>query len=531
MKRLILIVIAILLVTTVAFAHGDEQHVMGTVTEVSEKSITVETIDKHKVTVSVVAETKFTAGTAAATLKDVKVGTRVVIHARNQDQHLQADTVRIGSASLASSNPHSQHPMPGMKMSEQKSKSVRSSMEHSMPGMDMAKQKPADHAAGHSMPGMDMGKPKSTPSPSDHSMPGMQMGAPGTQPQMAGMDHGGMNMGEPHSLSEAITQHGSSGTSVEPNSTPHAMVMSTRGNWMLMLHGVAFLTSNQQSGPRGRDKIFSTNWVMPMAQRELGSGTLTLRAMLSLEPATVTSRRYPELFQVGETAYGKPIVDGQHPHDLFMELAALYDLKLGSNSLISFYAAPVGDPALGPTAYPHRLSAGENPLATLGHHMQDSTHIADDVLTVGYAYKIARLEVSGFHGREPDEDRWDLDSGRIDSWATRFTVSPGQNWTAQYSIGKIKSPEELHPEQDVLRMTASVMYNRTLPHGNWANTLIWGRNRNSPGSEVFNSYLAESTWRFNMRNYFLGPALKTSTEPMSCCSARTRRRQDFKIIF
>lgn len=359
-------------------------------------------------------------------------------------------------------------------------------------------------SAGHNRSGMKIGREKPAAQPSEPAMPGMEMGKPGTQSQMATMDHGGMNMGQPHSFIEAIVSHGSSGTSAEPNSTPHAMIMTKRGDWMLMLHGVGFLNSNQQSGPRGRDKIFSTNWIMPMAQRKIGPGTLTLRTMLSLEPATVTKREYPELFQVGETAYGKAIVDGQHPHDFFMELAALYDVKVGAHGLLSFYAAPVGDPAMGPTGFPHRMSASENPLAALGHHLEDSTHIADDVLTAGFAYKVARLEFSGFHGREPDEYRWDLDSGRIDSWSTRLTVSPAQNWSGQYSIGRLKSPEQLNPNEDFLRMTASVMYNRPITNGNWASTLVWGRNRTLPEGEVINGYLAESTLNFRTRNYFWG---------------------------
>lgn len=173
-----------------------------------------------------------------------------------------------------------------------------------------------------------------------------------------------MNMEEmPKTFVEAIKHHGTSGTSAEPNSAPIAMLMSMKGNWMLMLHGEAFLNAIQQSGPRGSDKVFSTNWFMPMARRELGPGTLTSRVMLSFEPGTVTERNYPELFQQGETAFGKPTVDGQHPHDFIMELAALYDLKLGENGLLSFYFAPMGDPAMGPTAYPHRASASEDPIA------------------------------------------------------------------------------------------------------------------------------------------------------------------------
>src|SRR6202008_1058553 len=137
----------------------------------------------------------------------------------------------------------------------------------------------------------------------------------------------------------------------------------------------------------------------------LGNGKLTLRSMLSFEPATVSQRQYPLLFQQGETAFGKPIVDGQHPHDFFMELAAMYDYPLGENTLLSFYAAPVGGPALGPVAYPPRASASENPVAALGHHLEDSTHISDDVITVGITHRAVRLVSSGFHGREPDEFR------------------------------------------------------------------------------------------------------------------------------
>jgi hypothetical protein len=276
--------------------------------------------------------------------------------------------------------------------------------------------------------------------------------------------------------------------------------MIARRHWTFMFHGQGFLSEIQQTGRRGEDKLFSTNWLMAMAQHKLGNGTLTLKAMLSLEPATVSQRRYPELFQQGETAFGLPIVDGQHPHDLFMELAALYDLKLNDHTLLSFYAAPMGDPALGPLAYPHRESASEDPIAPLGHHLQDSTHIADDVITVGITHKNVRLEASGFHGREPDEFRWNIDSGKIDSWSTRVTVNPGQNWSLQYSIGQLRSPEALNPNEDLRRMTASVMYNRPLHNGNWASMLLWGRNQSLNGGNVGNSYLLESTLRFMTKN-------------------------------
>jgi hypothetical protein len=303
----------------------------------------------------------------------------------------------------------------------------------------------------------------------------------GSTPRMEGMQM------SPQSLIEAVKEHATSGRDAEPASTPVPMLMKAKGCWMLMFHGVAFLNEVQQSGPRGSGKLFSTNWGMPMAQRKIGKGALTLRAMLSLEPATITERRYPELFQQGETAYGRPIVDGQHPHDFFMELAAIYDYKAGEETLVSAYAAAVGSPALGPAAYPHRESASENPLAALGHHLEDSTHIADDVITVGVTHGSIRLEASGFHGREPDEYRWNVDTGKIDSWSARVTVNPANNWSAQYSIGQLHSPEELAPTDDVRRMTASVMYNRPMENGNWSSMLLWGCNRSLTDGNVGNS--------------------------------------------
>ena len=320
-----------------------------------------------------------------------------------------------------------------------------------------------------------------------------------------GNDNGGMmrlmQQMQPKNFIQQIEHHASSGTSAEPNSTPAPMAMTMKGEWMVMFHANVFVTDTQQTSPRGGDKLFSTNWFMPMAEREVGPGQLTLRAMFSLEPATVTGERYPLLFQQGETAYGVPIADGQHPHDFFMELAALYDLHLGERGLISFYVAPEGDPAIGPTAYPHRASAAENPVGTLGHHQQDSTHIANDVFTLGATYRFVRFEASGFHGREPDEHRWNLDQGKVDSWATRLTVQPGQNLSGQISYARIKSPEALFPDEDQGRMTASVMYNRKVAHGNWASSVIWGRTRSLEDSTKENSYLLESTLQFKDRNY------------------------------
>jgi hypothetical protein len=332
-----------------------------------------------------------------------------------------------------------------------------------------------------------------------------QRDGPQVQPCMPGMSMpgcegaGSMTM-RPQTFVQEIVSHATSGTSMEPISLFAPMLMTKRGAWTLMFHANGFVLDEQQSSERGADRFFSTNWFMPMAQRKLGAGIFTGRVMLSLEPATVTNERYPLLFQEGETAFGLPIADGQHPHNFVMELAALYDLKLGETGLLSLYLAPVGDPAIGPTAYAHRSSAFENPVAPLGHHQEDSTHISDDVVTVGLTYSIARIEMSGFHGREPDEFRWDIDQGKIDSWSTRLTIEPGKNWTGQFSYARIKSPESLFPS-DQERMTASITYNRPFHDGDWASTILWGRTRSLEDNSLFNSYLFESTARFHAKNY------------------------------
>jgi len=329
----------------------------------------------------------------------------------------------------------------------------------------------------------------------------MQSMKPGEMQSMGGGMADLMQQMQPRTFLQQIQHHASSGTSAEPNSTPTPMLMRMNGQWMVMFHANIFVTDTQQSSPRGGDKLYSTNWFMPMAERKLGPGQLTLRAMFSLEPATVTGERYPLLFQQGETAYGVPIADGQHPHNFFMELAALYDLHLGEHGLLSLYLAPEGDPAIGPTAYPHRESASENPVGTLGHHQEDSTHIANDVVTLGLTHGMVRIEASGFHGREPDEHRWNFEQGKIDSWSTRLTVQPGQNWSGQYSYGRITSPEALFPAENQERMTASVMYNKPFSMGNLACTALWGRTRSLPDSGKENSYLFESTLRFMNHNY------------------------------
>ena len=292
-----------------------------------------------------------------------------------------------------------------------------------------------------------------------------------------------------------------SGTSENPESWPLPMLMSDIGNWNTMLMGAAFLSDIQQSGPRGGDKLYSTNWLMASAAHRAGSkGTFEAELMLSLEPATVTDRRYPLLFQTGETAYGQPLTDAQHPHNFIMGLGFHYAYQLGENTIMDAYAAPVGDPALGPTAFPHRVSAMELPEAPISHHWQDSTHIADDVVTLGISHKKIKLEASGFHGAEPGENRWIIQAGAIDSWSARLWFFPSQNWAAQFSAGRISHPEALEPG-DQVRTTASLHYTRPMHGAAWASSLIWGRNHSTATLRNGNSYLAESVWPVSRKNF------------------------------
>lgn len=297
-----------------------------------------------------------------------------------------------------------------------------------------------------------------------------------------------------------------SGTSANAAAWPMPMFMTHFGSWNTMFMGVGFIVDTQQSGPRGGDKFYSTNWFMASTEHGVGTrGAFQVYLMLSLEPATITGERYPLLFQTGETAYGKPIVDGQHPHNFIMGLGFHYAYQLSEDTTVSLYFAPVGDPALGPVAYPHRASSMELPEAPISHHWQDSTHISDEVVTVGIEHKKLRLEASGFYGTEPGENRWIIQTGPINSWATRLWFFPTKNWTAQVSVGRIAHPEALEPG-DQVRATASLQYIKPMPGGSWASTFVWGRNHDTATLHNLNSYLVESVLPVTRKNFITGRA-------------------------
>ena len=272
-----------------------------------------------------------------------------------------------------------------------------------------------------------------------------------------------------------------SGTSWQPDSTPMEGYGFKAGGWTGMVHGYALGVYDHQGGPRGDAKAFSESMLMLMAQHAAGAGTLTLRTMLSLDPA-MGKDGYPLLLQTGETADGiTPLVDRQHPHDLFMELSGTYSLPLGGDTSAFLYAGYPGEPALGPPTFMHRVSGMDSPAAPITHHWLDSTHITYGVITTGLVHGAWKLEGSVFNGREPDQFRWNFDPLRLNSYSGRISWNPTPDWALQVSYGFIKSLEQLEPGVDQHRVTASAAYNRKLTGGNWQTTLAWGRNNLEPG--------------------------------------------------
>ena len=316
-------------------------------------------------------------------------------------------------------------------------------------------------------------------------------------------DMPGMNMVDMNAASMDLVNV-ASGTSVNPDGWKMPMIMTHFGSWNTMFMGEAFLVDTQQSGPRGGDKLYSPNWFMASMEHRAGeSAAFQIDLMLSLDAATMTDRRYPLLFQTGESAYGKPVVDGQHPHNLIMSVGVHYVRELSNGLRLELYFAPVGDPALGPVAYPHRASAMELPEAPISHHWQDSTHISDDVVTAGLAYKKMKLEASGFYGTEPGENRWIVQQGPINSWSARWWFFPGRNWAAQVSMGRLAHPEDLEPG-DQVRSTASLEYTKPMPDGSWSSSFIWGRNHSTATHRNLNSYLVESVLPIRRENFLTG---------------------------
>ncbi|MGI4884855.1 MAG: hypothetical protein ACRYFR_07840 [Janthinobacterium lividum] len=348
------------------------------------------------------------------------------------------------------------------------------------------------------------------------AMPGVPMPAATVRPKkstekpmenMLGMDHAALRMGGSdgeHTMSAATSRHlpmsrNGSATSWQPDATPMYMWMVHKGPWMVMAHGGAYGRYTSQnfnhSGGRGHaHAVDGPNWGMAMAQRTVGAhGLLNLTLMMSLDPLTETRGGYPLLFQTGESYKGQPLIDKQHPHDLFSGLSVGYVQALSPDVDVSLYLGYPGEPAIGPVAFMHRISAMPNPDAPLSHHWTDATHITFGVATLGVRYKQFKLEGSNFTGREPDQYRYDFDKPRADSWAARLNWNPSREFALQVSRAFIKSPEDLHPDENVTRTTASVLHSHRLGDDRHylASALVWGMNEGH-GPHPEHAVLAET---------------------------------------
>ena len=299
-----------------------------------------------------------------------------------------------------------------------------------------------------------------------------------------------------------------SGTAWLPATTEMYALHSRSGAWEWMWHGNFFLQFLHEAanGDRGASQSGSINWIMAMARRQVGPAHLGLRAMFSLEPATIGGCGYPDLLASGEQCDGESIHDRQHPHDFLMELAGEYERPLRAGLRWQIYGGLAGEPALGPVAYPHRASAMPNPVAPISHHWLDATHITFGVVTTGLSTDRWKAEASLFNGREPDEDRWNLDLAALDSFAGRVAFAPTPALAVQFSAGHLSDAEAGEgtlPRADVDRVTASVVYHRPLANRSfWASTVAWGRNEEN--GVATHAFLTESSVTRAERDVWFG---------------------------
>ncbi|MGH7656155.1 MAG: hypothetical protein ACREN6_16000 [Gemmatimonadaceae bacterium] len=298
-----------------------------------------------------------------------------------------------------------------------------------------------------------------------------------------------------------------SGTSWVPDAVSEPTAEFQAGSWDLMVHGLIDAQYDQQGGPRGASQLGSLSWGMLMATHGLAGGQLQLRAMLSVDAAGVTNHGYPLLLQSGETWHGQPLFDRQHPHDFFMEVAALHDREIARNLGLELYLAPAGEPALGPVAYMHRMSAMDDPAAPIGHHWQDASHVSFGVATVGLFTRRWKVEGSVFNGHDPDENRWNFDFHPLDSYSGRATFNPDSAWSVSASFGFLRDPETANPAHTTHRTVVSLQNGRMLgSEAQLSTSLIWGMVTHSDQHTPSQSVLAESEWGIDARNAVFGRA-------------------------
>ncbi|MGB8191939.1 MAG: hypothetical protein WCF67_08475 [Chitinophagaceae bacterium] len=343
----------------------------------------------------------------------------------------------------------------------------------------------------------------------EHQMPdtSAQNAVKRSSEQIAMPQDDGMLMSHAYSLNLPMSRNGS-GTAWQPDASPMYMYLhaNARSNWMI--HGNIVLRYNNQDvfnkGSRGAAKVDAPNWFMGMYNRRVGSrGLLNATAMISFDPLTTGKNGYPLLFQSGETYKGERLVDRQHPHDLISGLSVAYTHMLNHDVDVTLYAGYPGEPALGPVAFMHRISSLNNVNAPLGHHWQDATHTSFGVGTLGLRFRKIKIEGSVFTGREPDEERYNFDDARFDSYSYRLSYNPDARWAFQFSQGFIKEPELLEPGIDQVRTTASLMRSTSLRTLNWSHTLAFGMNDKSLHDANEYSVLYETNLQFQRQALYL----------------------------
>jgi hypothetical protein len=370
----------------------------------------------------------------------------------------------------------------------------------------------------------DTTKPTMKMNMADSSMKEMNMNNTAT-PGMNMSDHEMMDMGSQAFSKNLPMSRDGSGTSWMPDETPVYAYMIMKEKTMIMLHGNIFLRYANHDifnkGSRGGSGFEAPNWFMGMIQKEAGQkGLFMARAMISLDPLTVGGNGYPLLFQSGETYKGERLIDHQHPHDLFSELSIGYSYALSRDADIVGYVGYPGEPALGPPAFMHRTSAMSDPDAPLSHHWQDATHITFGVGTFGFRYKNFKIEGSAFNGREPNENRYNLDKITINSYSYRISVNPSAQWALQFSQGFIQSPEASEPGVDVTRTTASALFSKKKNNdGNYDAAIVWGYNNKNDGHKE-HSLLLEDNHRFKKNTvYSRYEFVQKSSEELDLLSA------------
>jgi hypothetical protein len=346
------------------------------------------------------------------------------------------------------------------------------------------------------MPGMAPPKPAATHPETSRRAPAPAARAPAASAPALDGEMSTMDMTHKMSgalaTSEPMTRE-ASGTSWQPDASVHTGLMVSNGGWMFMGHALLNGVYDWQQGPRGATKGFASGMLMGMAKRNFENGDgLQFRVMLSPEPA-MGAGGYPLLLASGETADGHtPLIDRQHPHNLAMELSTTYSHRINEADSVFVYGGLPGEPAFGPPAFMHRLSIMDSPEAPISHHWLDSMHITNGVVTAGWVHADWKAEVSQFQGREPDQDRTAIEPGRLDSTAARLSWNPDRTWALQASWAYQVSPEQLAPQQDERRVSASAIY--TIPVGNagwWSTTAAWGR-RQSTGRPGLDAFVLES---------------------------------------